>query len=256
MVAHSCLALLGAAPPTCPLPAACDTFKCTPVSDQRSMEQSCYKCGQTVEEGRPFCPHCMAPQIRVLVAEPVTAPATFAEPSPQSAALPASETVPVLAVPVGWSRAFKPCALAALVASVLMGLHLNPLVAMVSMGFLAVIFYRQGGPTAKISAADGARLGALSGLLGFAISSLLGALAVLVLHQGPEFQKALSDVIEQASKRTTDPQTLEMFDRLKTPQGHEFLLLLLLVTGFFMAVILAAIGGSLCAAVLNRRNKP
>jgi len=220
------------------------------------MEQACYKCGQTVEEGRPFCPHCMAPQIRVLIAEPVAAPASLAETSAQpSPALPASETVPVLAVPVGWSHAFKPCALAALVASVLMGLHLNPLVAMVSMGALAVIFYRQGRPTATISAANGARLGALSGLLGFAISSLLGALAVLVLHQGPEFQKALSDVIDQASKRTTDPETLAMFDRLKTPQGHEFLLLLFLVTGFFMAVVLAAIGGSLCAALLNRRNK-
>lgn len=220
------------------------------------MEQSCHKCGQLVDEGRPFCPHCMAPQIRVLVAEPVTAPPSFAEASaPASAALPASETVPMLAVPVGWSEAFKPCALAAVVASVLMGLGLNPFVAMLSMGFLAVIFYRHGRPTANISAADGARLGALSGFLGFAISCVLGTLAVLILHQGPQFQKALSDVIEQASKRTSDPQTLAMFDRLKTPQGHEVLMLLFLVTGFFMAIILAAIGGSLCGTILNRRNK-
>ena len=38
------------------------------------MEQPCYKCGQTVEEGIPFCPHCSAPQIRVVVAEPAPPP--------------------------------------------------------------------------------------------------------------------------------------------------------------------------------------
>ena len=222
------------------------------------MEQACYKCGQSVEEGRPFCPHCMAPQIRVLVEEPVMAAAHFSEPASIALAtdsLPASETVPVLAVPTGWSEALKPCALSAVVASVLMGLGLNPLVAMVSVGFLAVIFYRQGRPTAVIRAASGARLGALSGLLWFAMSAVLEVLVVLTLRKGPEVQKFLSDTIAQAAKRTSDPQALAMFEKLKTPQGHEFLLLFFLVMGFFTAIILAAIGGALCGAILGRRNK-
>lgn len=221
------------------------------------MEQACYKCGQLVEEGRPFCPHCMAPQIRVLVAEPVMAPASFAEPAAATrvSALPASETVPVLAVPTGWSEALKPCALAALVASVLMGLGLNPFVAMLSVGFLAVIFYRQTNPTVAIRPANGARLGALSGLLWFAMSSVLEVLAVLVMHKGPEVQRALSDVIEQASKRTTDPQTLAMFEKFKTPEGHEFLMVFFLVMVLFTAIILASVGGSLCGAILGRRTK-
>jgi len=182
----------------------------------------------------------------------------FSEPASIALAtdtLPASETVPVLAVPTGWSEAFKPCALAAVVASVLMGLGLNPLVAMVSVGFLAVIFYRQGRPTAVIRAASGARLGALSGLLWFAMSAVLEVLVVLILRKGPEVQKFLSDAIEQAAKRTSDPQTLAMFERFKTPQGHDFLLLFFLVMGFFTAIILAAIGGALCGAILGRRNK-
>lgn len=221
------------------------------------MEQACYKCGQSLEEGRPFCPHCMAPQIRVLVEEPVMAATPFSEPvlAAHADSLPASETVPVLAVPRGLSQALKPCALAAVVASVLMGLGLNPLVAMVSVGFLAVIFHRQGHPPDVIRAASGARLGALSGLLWFAMSAVLEVLAVLVLHKGPEVQKFLSDAIEQASKRTSDPQTLAMFETFKTPQGHEFLMLFFLVMGFFTAIILAAIGGALCGAILGRRNK-
>lgn len=186
------------------------------------------------------------------------AAAHFSEPASAALAtdsLPASETVPVLAVPMGWSEALKPCALAAVVASVLMGLGLYPWVAMVSVGFLAVIFYRQGHPATGIRAANGARLGALSGLLWFAMSSLLEAFAVLVLHKGPEVQKALSEALEQVSKRTSDPQTLAMFERFKTPQGHEVLMLFLLVMGFFTAIILAAIGGALCGAILGRRNK-
>jgi len=113
------------------------------------MEQPCYKCGQTVEEGIPFCPHCSAPQIRVVIAEPAPQPLAFSPASTtsrDSVVLPASQTVPVLALPMQWSQAFKPCALAALVASILMSLGLHPLVAMISVGFLAVVLYRQRQP--------------------------------------------------------------------------------------------------------------
>src|ERR1700692_2737912 len=32
------------------------------------VEHPCQKCGTTVEDGRPFCPQCRAPQIHVQVA--------------------------------------------------------------------------------------------------------------------------------------------------------------------------------------------
>ena len=31
------------------------------------MDYSCHKCGYSIEEGRPFCSQCGAPQIRVAV---------------------------------------------------------------------------------------------------------------------------------------------------------------------------------------------
>ena len=34
------------------------------------MEHACQHCGTEVEDGRPFCPQCRAPQINVLVAAP------------------------------------------------------------------------------------------------------------------------------------------------------------------------------------------
>jgi len=223
------------------------------------MEQPCYKCGQLVEEGRVFCPHCMAPQIRVVVAQSVAAATPSAEAGslPQSEPpLPAAETVPVLALPMHWSQAIKPCALAALVASVLMLLGLHPLVAMFSVGFLAVVFYRQGRPASEIKAGRGARLGALSGLLWFATSAVLGTLRVLLMHEGPEIRKTLLQVIDQTASRTSDPQAIAMLDRFKSPDGLEFFMVFILIFGFFTAIVLGAAGGALSGIIMGRRNKP
>src|SRR5579863_302979 len=188
------------------------------------MEQPCYKCRQTVEEGVPFCPHCAAPQIRVVIAEPAPPPLAFAaaSASQDSAVLPAAQTVPILALPMQWSQALKPCALAALVASLLMSLGLNPFVAMFSVGFLAVVFQRQRRTEITIKPSVGVGLGALSGLLWFAMSSVLEALIVIFLHKGPELRNALISKLQEAASQTSDPQVLAMFERFKTPGGLEF----------------------------------
>jgi hypothetical protein len=220
------------------------------------MEQPCYKCGQAVEEGIPFCPHCSAPQIRVVIAEPVQSTA-FAEAAtaPGSAGLPASQTVPVLALPMQWSQALRPCALAALVASLLMSLGLNPFVAMFSVGFLAVVFYRQSRREVVIKTTVGAGLGALGGLLWFAMSSIFEALLVILLHKGPELRNALLAKIQEAASQTNDPQVLAVFERLKSQGGLEFLMLAGLSFAFVAAIFLGGLGGALGSAVLGRRDK-
>src|SRR5271163_5184776 len=87
------------------------------------MEHPCYKCGQSVEEGVPFCLHCSAPQIRVVMAEPVTVPAADALSSEQTSSdLPHAEAIPSAVVPTRWSQTIQPCALAALVSTLLMTL--------------------------------------------------------------------------------------------------------------------------------------
>jgi hypothetical protein len=221
------------------------------------MEQPCYKCGQTVEEGVPFCPHCSAPQIRVVIAEPAPPPLAFAAAtaSQDAAVLPASQTVPVLALPMHWSQALRPCALAALVASLLMSLGLNPFVAMFSVGFLAVVFYRQRRPEIMIKAATGAGLGALGGLLWFAMSSILEALIVIFLHKGPELRNALITKLQEAASQTSDPQVLSVFERLKSQGGLEFLMLTGLVFAFLASIVLGGLGGALGSAILGRRQR-
>jgi hypothetical protein len=212
-----------------------------------------------MEEGRPFCPHCAAPQIRVLIAEPAGATVPSIEAaaiSDMSAGLPASQTVPVLAVPMQWSQALKPCTLAAGVASLLMLLGLNPFVGMVSVGFLAVVFYRQGRPGASIRPGTGARLGALSGLICFAMASIVEAMLVLVLHKGAEIRQALLAAINQAAARTSDAQALAMFEHFRSPEGLEFLMVFGLLFGLVAAIVLSALSGALGGAVLGPRRKP
>ncbi len=136
-----------------------------------------------------------------------------------------------------------------------MSLGLNPFVAMLSVGFLAVAFYRHRWRGGAIRPATGARLGALSGLLWFAISSILQTMAVLFWHKGPEIQQELLKRIDQAASQTTDPQVLAIFSRLKTPAGLEFLMVFGITFALCAAIALAVIGGTLGAALLGRDNR-
>ncbi|MFZ1142621.1 MAG: hypothetical protein WAN76_25860 [Candidatus Sulfotelmatobacter sp.] len=193
-----------------------------------------------------------------MIADPVPPPAALAAAaaeSQDSTVLPASQTLPVLAVPMQWSQALRPCALAALVASLLMALGLNPFVAMFSVGFLAVVFYRQRRREIVIKAVAGAGLGALGGLLWFAMSSVLEALIVIFLHKGPELRHELIVRIQQAASQTSDPQVLAVFERLKTQGGLEVLMLTGLFFAFLASIVLGGLGGALGGAILGRRDR-
>jgi hypothetical protein len=211
-----------------------------------------------VEQGVPFCPHCAAPQIRVVIAEPAPPPLAFAAAATaqDSAVLPASQTVPVLALPMQWSQALKSCALAAVIASVAMVLKLMaPLIAVVGAGFFAVAFYRRNSPGIMVRAGAGARLGALCGLFSSAMTAALGALRLVVLHEGEEIRKFLLDMIQQTAARYPDPQHQADLELLRSPTGLVVLMIFLLIAGLVMFLILGALGGALGGAILSRRDR-
>ena len=217
------------------------------------MEQPCYKCGQIVEQGIPFCPHCAAPQIRVVIAEPPPILAVVADSETPPSDSSVSQAVAAVALPMRWSDAIKPCVLAAFIASVLMSLGLNPFVAMLSVGFLAIVFYRHYRPGILIKATAGAAIGALGGFLWFAISSIFGALIVIVLHKGPEIRQQLLDKIQQTATQAADAQVQATLERFKTPAGLEFLIGAGLVFALLASIVLASLGGALGGALLGRR---
>ena len=223
------------------------------------MDQPCYKCGQVVVEGRPFCPHCLAPQIRVLVAEPAaaSAPAIPEAAHADAISLPTSETVPILAVSMGWPQALKSCVLASGVALVLMLLGLNLVVATFSVGFLSVVFYRQGQPTAGLKPSLGLRLGALGGTICFGITVAFIAIAATVPDLRIKMhQQILDNADKWAGSHPGDPQIQAALDQLKTPEGFVTAMIIGGILLLVISILLGGLGGSLGAAILGRRPRP
>jgi hypothetical protein len=217
------------------------------------MEQPCYKCGQVVEQGIPFCPHCAAPQIRVVIAEPPPILAVAAD-GTGAAVLPASQTAPVLALPMSWSQSLKPCALAALIAALTMVLKLMvPLIAALGAGFLAVAFYRRNNPAGAIHAGAGARLGALCGLLCSAMTAILASLRVAILHEGNDVRNTLLEGIRQTAERYTEPQFQASLEFMRSPAGLMFMLGVMLFFGTLLFLVLGTLGGALGGAILGHR---
>jgi|SRR5580704_10369628 hypothetical protein len=223
------------------------------------MDHPCHKCGHSIEDGKPFCSQCGAPQIRVALPEPVVELTPMIDgpvPALDHEVEPGFRGIPASSLPVPWSRIVKPCALAAGVAAALTFLGLNPFVAALGTGSLAVAFSRRRGSGTEIRPAAGARLGAFSGLLLFGMSTILETLAVAVLHKGAEIRSVMMDKIQEAASRYPGPQVQPFLDFVKSPGGFAFMMVASVLFGLVAVLILSGLGGALGAALLGRRDPP
>jgi hypothetical protein len=219
------------------------------------MNHSCHKCGHTIEDGRPFCSECGAPQIRVILPE-APAPALAADGAAVGGNLAAEPVFPSDAaspVPASWSHSLRPSALAAAVAILLTLLGLNPFVGAFGAGWLTVALSRHRGAATTLRPATGARLGAMSGLVLFGLSTLFETLAVVVLHKGGELRDAMLDKIQQVSSRYPSPQVQPFIDFVKTPEGFAFMMAGSVIFGLLAFIALGSVGGAVGAAFLGRR---
>ena len=211
------------------------------------MEHPCYQCNTPVEDGTAFCPHCGAAQIRV-ASEEIRQPGEPGEVLAQSD--------PVAPAGIQWSLALPSAALAGLIAAGLMFILARALVlGMIAAGVLAVLFYRRRNPRGTLSSGMGARLGAVSGVLGFGIFAVFTAVEMLVFHSGGEVRAFLLEAIEQSARRASDPQAQQYVNYFKSPPGLALFMAITLVMMFFMFLILASFGGSLAASLLRRRER-
>lgn len=218
------------------------------------MEQPCYKCGRMVEEGRIFCPNCGAPQIRVVLAE--TALAGVDSSIPAAANLTSVETVPLIAIPMRWSQVAQPCALSALISAIGMVLKLiNPIIAGVGAGFLAVALYRRGNPLVAIRAGSGARIGAVAGFFCAGVTGIFGTIRVLILHEVGAIRALLLENVRQTATRYSDPQYQQTLDFMRSDAGLAFMLAFVLIAGLVALVLLGMLGGAVGGASLGRRGR-
>jgi hypothetical protein len=216
------------------------------------MDHSCYKCGHTIDEGRAFCPHCGAPQIRVSVPEPAAAPVL-------SDSLPLVESGASVVYPAVhgfWRLNARIAALSAVISALLMFLGLNPFVAALVAGGLAVALLRWRGLQEAMPPGAGARLGALSGLFLFCVCSVLESLIVLALHKGPEVRAEMLDRMQQVASRYPSPEVQPFMDFVKSPGGFTFMMIASLIFGFIAFLVLGGLGGLFGAMLVGRKNRP
>jgi hypothetical protein len=227
------------------------------------MDHACNKCGHSVADGRPFCSQCGAPQIRVAMPEgaaPAVAGTVFSPPLPIFSSDPSSVPLPhapSLSAEIEWPTAMRVCAVAALIAALVMTLGLViPLVAVLGAGSLAVTLYRQRNPAWTVNARSGAKLGAVCGILFFGTAAVFEIVTVRLLHTGGQVRQKVLDALQQAASRSNDPQVQAAFDQLKTPEGIALMLVFGMVLLFLLSIAAGSLAGALTGSFLGRRNRP
>jgi hypothetical protein len=219
------------------------------------VEHSCQQCGNVVEDGRPFCPQCRAPQIHVRVALADDAPPIPAaeEPSTEGVhpgfldrprAMPGTTA---LGVPLPEGTVDTKTAFRAVVKAGLLGVLIGiiPLLGIMLAGALAVFFYRRK-RAGSLPAAVGARLGGGAGVVIFAVNALF-TIPIIVFHEQQECVDSIVAVANKYGLDTSSPQFQASVRNIFTGSG--------LASFLIFAVILGAFGGTLAALFFRSGNR-
>jgi hypothetical protein len=237
------------------------------------MEHPCYRCQALVDEGIAFCPHCGAPQIRVAPPEesqPLTPPPPPAEfPSPVQPAFPPeqwSQSGTIYPPPppnaIRWELAWRGALLAGIGAALLSAV---PIVAigcclwMLGAGAISVWMYQRRVPATVITPGMGMRLGALTGVIAFAVNAAVTTVSFLALRSTGDFRRTLQEQMEKQMANNPDPRAQEMVQRMMdwmiTPQGAASLIVLVLLFMAVMFVVFCGAGGAVGASMFGRRRE-
>ena len=217
------------------------------------MAKTCHRCGAVLDETAPFCAQCGAPQIRVLAPEAETVDAASGNPA----------VSPIVASgrKIVWSRAALAVIVPALVAAALM------LVPIANLGFLlwialagasSVLMYARRMPGALIDAGIGARLGALVGVIAFAIECALIGLQIAASAAAgkAEFRDQVIQALREQTARNPDPNVVAMMNRwIANPQALALIMIASLLLLFLVFLALGSLGGALAGARRRSRSR-
>src|SRR6202035_1209888 len=203
------------------------------------MERPCYKCGASVEEGTPFCRRCNAPQFGVVGREPLpTITAT-----PEAAIEKYTAYAPPHPSTLEWPQALPSAGLSLIAAILITVVSKSTPLAMLAAGFLSVVLYRRRCPATHVTAGMGARLGALTGALGFGVVGVTLALFT-VFRSGKEIHDAFVTYIQQAAAQGGDPRLQQVIDLLNTADGFTFIMIFSLIITLVAFTIFSSLGGA------------
>ena len=223
---------------------------------EKPVDHLCHRCGATVTEGALFCSQCGAPQIRVAV-QPAQAATVPLPPGTPDEIQPPAQPVVTVAPPAGdidWRRARQKLLLVGIICGLLtVFLPANGigfLAWMLLGGFVAVRLYAAT-PGARLNPGAGAKLGAVTGLAGFATWTAL-FLAGVATH-APELRDNVRKSMQEWVSQYPSPQASQVVDWVSTPAGFAALITISIVMALVFFLLCCAISGALAGA-LARRN--
>jgi len=210
------------------------------------MPEFC-SCGAELPPDARFCHKCGKPQRPELVPEPEPAPAKepVREAPPRPAALNFHNPA---AVRVGLSMA----SLSALLSWVPF-LNLAFVVWWLAAGFFSVYLYRR--RTGQLlSVRGGLRLGWITGILTFAIMTVLFTVSIVPVAVSKGGLGTLLQQQLRASMPAGDPNVQEALRMFQSPAGLATILLFMLFTFFVLITLFCTVGGALGAKIAGRED--
>jgi hypothetical protein len=214
-----------------------------------------------VEDGRPFCPQCRAPQIHVeFSAPPAENPAALIEASDPPFALSENSTFDrTMDRTFDRTTVIQPSlfdrniAVRSALKAGFLGVFIEmiPVLGIVLTGALGVFFYgrAKGAPT---TSRVGARVGAAAGVVSFAINSIVMVIRIFSMHAQQEYIEQITKIAQAVGYDTADPVIHASIQNLVSPAG----LALTFFFGMLFTVALAALGGAVGAKVFGPKSRP
>ena len=222
------------------------------------MQNICYRCGHPIGGQLAFCAACGAPQIRVSTPEQ---PRHVPEQQPQdlSPVLPERPFPPSGGLALSTGIAWKDFIRAAVPLAAVTGIITVPLAPLGLFVLLpvnliwAIARYRRNHPPA-IRAGQGARMGALMGVLSFGF--FLPCFLVTITVWRTQYRELMIARINEIAAQNPDPQAQQMLQGLATPHGLIVFTAIGLGTILLIFLVIGMGSGALAVALGKAGNRP
>ena len=161
---------------------------------------------------------------------------------------------PPLTSALDWHNALPSAGIALLAAIFLSLLGMPAGLGMLAAGFLSVVLYHRRCPAAHLTAGMGARLGAITGGLGFGALTIMLALWT-AFRSSKAIHDAFLNYIQQYAAHSSDPRMPQVLELFNTPAGFTFIMILTLIMTLAAFLIFSSLGGALGAFLLHRKDR-
>jgi hypothetical protein len=121
-------------------------------------------------------------------------------------------------------------------------------------GFISVSLFRRRNPGVVVSPRLGARLGLISGAIGFGIFAIVRSIGLLVFHNGAAIHEAVMQQLARSAAQYATPEAQQTLQYLKTPEGWALIVAFSTIFTLIAFLLLSMLGGALGGALLKKND--